>query len=159
MRWDEVRRTMPDLARDVEESMDLGNHKSLATLRADGAPRVSAIEARFIDEDLWLASMWGTPKARDLRRDPRLALHSPSLEPGTWTGDAKIAGRAEEVHDPAAHEHFVEAAGTAPPGASFHLFRVDVDEIVVLRLGDPPDHIVARRWVPGADVVVTTILS
>ncbi len=149
---------MPDLAAEVEESMDLGNHKTLATLRPDGSPRVSAIEARFIGGELWLASIWRTPKALDLHRDPRLALHSSSLEPGVWEGDAKIAGRAVEVDEPGAHERFAEAAGTAPPGTSFHLFRVDVDEVVVLRLGDPPDHIAARRWVPGG-AIVATILS
>ncbi len=138
--------------------MGLGNHKTLATLRPDGAPRVSAIEARFIGDDLWLASMWRTPKALDLRRDPRLALHSPSLEPGVWEGDAKVAGRAEEIGDPAAHERFAEAAGTAPPGEAFHLFRVDAHEVVVLRLAESGDHIVARTWRPGTDVV-TTILS
>ena len=36
-------------------------------------------------------------KARDLQRDPRYALHSGSEDPDGWTGDAKIAGVAEEV--------------------------------------------------------------
>ena len=36
-------------------------------------------------------------KARDLRRDPRFALHSGSDEPDDWSGDAKLAGIAEEV--------------------------------------------------------------
>ncbi len=38
-------------------------------------------------------------KALDLLRDPRFALHSASI--GTnWKGDAKLAGRAEEITHP-----------------------------------------------------------
>lgn len=156
MRWADIERIVPDLAREARASMDVGNHKTLATIRQDGSPRISAVEARFIDGNLVIASMWRTPKAHDLRRDPRMALHSWSAEPEVWLGDAKIAGRAEEVTDPAAHERVREVAGTAPPGR-FHLFRILVDEVVVLRLGDPPDHIVARRWVPGGEVVATIL--
>ncbi len=157
LRWGEVLRTVPELAREAQASMDVGNHKALATLREDGSPRVSAIEARFIDDDLWLASILDTPKVLDLCRDPRLALHSSSPEPDVWMGDAKIAGRAEEVSDPAIREGYADAAGTAPPGG-FRLFRVLVAELVVLRLGDPPDHIVARRWVPGSDITTTVLM-
>lgn len=147
--WAQVARTVPGLASDALASLDVGNHKTLATLRADGSPRISGTEARVVDGELWIGSMWMTPKARDLRRDPRYALHSWSAEPEVWMGDAKVAGRAEEVDDDAARARLVEAAGTAPPGR-FHLFRLDVDEIVVLRLGETQDHIVARRWTPGS---------
>jgi len=127
-----------------------------ATVRDDGSPRISGIEARVVDGDLWMASMWMTPKAVDLRRDPRFALHSWSAEPDVWMGDAKVAGRVEEIDDDAARARLAEAAGTAPPGR-FHLFRCDVDEVVVLRLAMSQDHIVVRRWTPRTDMR-TTIL-
>jgi hypothetical protein len=71
-------------------------------------------------------------KALDLQRDPRFALHSGSDDPPDWPGDAKIAGRAVEVSE---------------PGATSHRFRLDISELVVVRLGEPRDHLVieARR--------------
>ncbi len=155
--WAEVAREVPELASDALASLDLGNHKMVATIRPDGSPRVSATEARVVDGTLWMAFMWMTPKARDLRRDPRYALHSWSAEPEVWMGDAKVAGRAVEVDDEAARTRLVEAAGTAPPGR-FHLFRCDVDEVVVLRLAETLDHIVVRTWTPG-DPVRTSVLG
>jgi hypothetical protein len=76
-------------------------------------------------------------KALDLQRDPRYALHSGSPDPDDWRGDAKIAGLAEEVTE---------------PGADSHRFRLDVAELVVVRLGDPADHIVIEAWHEGRGV-------
>lgn len=154
MRWHEVVAAQPDLARGARAFFDIANHKVLGTVRPDGSPRVSAIEARFVDDDLWFASMAGSPKSRDLLGDPRFDLHSPSAEPDVWIGDAKLAGRAELVVDPAARARLVEAAGTAPPG-DFDLFRLRVEHVVVVRLGDPPDHLVITSWRPGHRVRVT----
>jgi hypothetical protein len=97
--------------------------------------------------------MPGSRKALDLRRDPRLALHSASLDPPedptTWPGDAKLAGRAVEVDDPALKERF--AGGGGQPDEP-HLFRVDITEVVHTRVGDPADHLVIELWQPGRDV-------
>jgi hypothetical protein len=88
-------------------------------------------------------------KALDLQRDPRFALHSGSDDPPKWRGDAKIAGRVEEVTDP---EPIAAISGEgAPPGPS-HLFRADIVELVVVRLGEPPDHIVIESWHTGRGV-------
>jgi hypothetical protein len=96
--------------------------------------------------------MPGSRKALDLRRDPRLALHSasqdPPEDPTTWPGDAKLAGRAVEVDDPALKERF---AGGGEPGEP-HLFRVDITELVHTRVGDPADHLVIELWQPDRDV-------
>jgi hypothetical protein len=77
------------------------------------------------------------------------ALHGGSDDPPEWRGDAKLAGRAIEVNDP---ERIAEINGEgAPPGPS-HLFRADIAELVVVRLGDPPDHIVIESWHAGRGV-------
>jgi hypothetical protein len=131
--------------------MDLRVHKTLATVRRDGSPRISGIEARFIEGDLWLGSMLDSPKSRDLAADPRFALHSGSTEPDVWGGDAKVAGTLSEVLDRDEKTVYVEAAGTAPPGG-FHLYRADITEVVLIRLGDPPDHLHAQRWTPQTGV-------
>src|SRR5215213_7781883 len=96
--WSEVEAAAPELVARARATMDAHKHKVLATLRRDGSPRVSGIEATFTDGELWLGMMPGSRKAHDLRRDPRLALHSatedPPDDPTAWPGDAKLTGRA-----------------------------------------------------------------
>jgi hypothetical protein len=96
--------------------------------------------------ELWLGSMWLAVKALDLRRDPRFALHSGSVDPPAWNGDAKVAGRVEEITDP---ERVAAVNGGEAPGGRSHLFRCDVTELVVVRLGDPADHLVIESWHQG----------
>jgi hypothetical protein len=150
--WKEIEAAAPELAGRARAVFDAHKHKLLATLRRDGSPRISGIEATFADGELWLGMMPRSRKALDLRRDPRLALHSTSFDPPddptTWAGDAKLAGRAVEVDDPALKERFV---GGGPPGGA-HLFRVDVTELVHTRVGDPADHLVIELWQPGRGV-------
>jgi pyridoxamine 5'-phosphate oxidase-like protein len=152
--WKEFEAEAPELAGRVRAAFDAHRHKLLATLRRDGSPRISGIEATFADGELWLGMMPGSRKALDLRRDPRLALHSASLDPpeddpAGWPGDAKLAGRAVEVSDPALKERL--AGGSGQPDES-HLFRVEVAEVVHTRVGDPADHLVIELWRPGRGV-------
>jgi hypothetical protein len=151
--WKEFEAAAPELAGRARAAFDAHRHKLLATLRKDGSPRISGIETTFADGELWLGMMPGSRKALDLRRDPRLALHSASLDPPddptTWAGDAKLSGRAVEVDDPALKERF--AGGGGQPDES-HLFRVDVTEVVHTGVGDPADHLVIELWQPGREV-------
>ena len=147
--WSDVETEVPELAALARDFLDAHVHKTLATLRRDGSPRISGTEVDFADGELWLGSMWRAVKAIDLRRDPRFALHSGSADPPDWTGDAKLSGRAEEVTDPERKAAIIGA--DAPPGPS-HLFRADIDEVVVVRLGDPADHLVIESWHAGRGV-------
>src|SRR5690348_14582075 len=106
----ELEREQPEFAARVQAAFDAHGHKILATLRRDGSPRVSGIEARFRDGELWLAGMPRSVKFVDLRRDPRMALHSGSDEPDAFRADAKVSGRAVEVTDPAELAAFAERA-------------------------------------------------
>jgi hypothetical protein len=146
--WREVEAAVPELAGRARAAFDAHKHKVLATLRKDGSPRISGIEATFADGELWLGMMPGSRKALDLRRDPRLALHSASIDPPDdptgWAGDAKLAGRAVEVDDPA---RLAKLGGDQAGEA--HLFRVEVTEVVHTRVGDPPDHLVIELWQEG----------
>jgi hypothetical protein len=146
--WRQIEAEVPEFAARVRAILDAHRHKTLATLRRDGSPRVSGTEATFQDGDLWFGSMWQARKALDLRRDPRFALHGAATDPGDpaeWPGDAKLAGRVEEVTDPARIQAINQEA---PPGPS-HLFRADITEVVLTRVGDPPDHLVIESWHEG----------
>jgi hypothetical protein len=141
-RWCDIEAEAPELAAEARRYLDAFTHKTLATLRRDGSPRISGTEAEFADGDLWLGSMWRSVKALDLRRDPRFALHSGSVDPPGWRGDAKLAGTLEEITDP----EVIEARRGNAPAGPMHLFRADVTELVVVRLGEPADHIVIEAW-------------
>ena len=43
--WDEVARSAPELATAVQRLFDAHKHRTMATLRRDGSPRISGIEA------------------------------------------------------------------------------------------------------------------
>ena len=146
-RWQEILDAAPEFAAQVTSVFDAHKHKVVATLRRDGAPRVSGNEARFLEGELLLGMMPRSVKANDLLRDPRLAIHSATIDPELTEGDAKIAGQVIEVPDGAFKTRYLEVQGD--PGGPFHLFRVDIEEVVLTRIGDPADHLVIESWHPG----------
>jgi hypothetical protein len=147
--WSEFEAEAPELATRVRERLEAHKHKTIATLRRDGSPRISGTEAQFRDGELWMGSMWQALKARDLQRDPHFALHSGSDEPDAWTGDAKLAGVAEEITDP---ERVREINGAAAQGGPSHLFRLDVREVSTVGVDEARKHLVIEVWKPGEGV-------
>jgi hypothetical protein len=148
-RWQDIVSSAPDFAAAVRDHLDAGVHKTIATLRVDGSPRISGTESFFAAGDMWIGSMPNARKALDLRRDPRYALHSASLDPPDWPGDAKLSGRAEEIVD---HERRLEvfrSRGSDPPSPDSHLFRLDIEEAVLIGLNDARDRLVVELWRPG----------
>jgi hypothetical protein len=147
--WSQFEAEAPALADRVRARLDAHKHKTIATIRRDGSPRISGTESEIKDGELWIGSMWQARKARDLQRDPRFALHSGSDEPSHWTGDAKLAGVAEEITDPG---RIKEINGdSAPPGPS-HLFRLDLHEVSTVGLDDERKAIVIEVWTPGRGI-------
>lgn len=47
--WKGIEQAEPDFAARVRRLFDGGRHKTIATLRAEGSPRMSAIECEFSD--------------------------------------------------------------------------------------------------------------
>ena len=150
-RWHDFAAEAPDLAEEARRFLDAHRHKTIATLRRSGAPRLSGIEVFFVGDDLWFGSMWRAQKALDLRRDPRFALHSGSDDPPTWRGDVSISGIAEEVEDDHAKAS-IAAALESGPGGDWHLFRADVTEVVAVRLTEAGDRLELDIWNPGSGV-------
>ena len=145
--WSEFEAEAPELAARVRERLDAHGHKTIATIRRDGSPRISGTEAQFRDGELWIGSMWNALKARDLQRDPRFALHSGSDDPDHWIGDAKVAGVAEEITD----RERVEEVNGAEVGPS-HLFRLDLTEVSTVGLTEDRKALVIELWKPGEGV-------
>jgi hypothetical protein len=144
-------RDVPELADRAQRVFDAYKHKTIATLRADGSPRVSGIELDFLGDDVWFGSMPGSRKSADLRRDPRFAIHSATVDAELTDGDAKLAGRAE-LATGATFDRYVEhrrASGLDVPEGEFDLFRAEIEELVVVRIGEPADHLLIETWRAG----------
>ena len=138
--WRDFERAEPRFAGRVRALFEARRHKTIATLRADGSPRISGIETEFAGGELRFGSMTGARKGTDLRRDPRFALHSASDDPDEgherlWPGDAKIAGRAV-------------AAGRLAAGPEGDLFRADITEVVLTHLDDDATKLIVEYWTP-----------
>jgi len=139
--WQNVEQAEPELARRVQALFDARRHKTIATVRADGSPRISGIEAAFEDGELVFGSMPNARKGADLRRDPRFALHSATVDPvvgseAQWPGEAKISGRAI-------------ATGPAAEGPDGERFRADIAEVVHTRLNEEATMLVVEWWTPA----------
>jgi hypothetical protein len=138
--WKEVEVADPAFAGRVRALFDAHRHKTIATLRADGSPRISGIETQFENGELIFGSMPNARKGADLRRDPRFALHSATVDPvegaeAQWPGESKIAGRAI-LDGPSA-------------GEDGERFRADIAEVVHTHLNETATRLVVEWWTPS----------
>lgn len=136
-RFSEIEMDAPAFAARIREAFEAGTNKTLATIRADGSPRISATELEFRDGGVTLGMMPGSMKLRDVERDPRVAVHSPTIEPPPGTvADAKLAGvlTARAPYD------------GGPPGSYFEL---DIAEAVFTWVDVAAGVLVVESWHPG----------
>lgn len=139
--WQEVEQAEPEFARRVRGLFDAHRHKTIATVRADGSPRISGIETAFEEGDLVFGSMPNARKGADLRRDARFALHSATIDPiegaeAQWPGEAKISGRAI-------------ASGSITDGPDGDRFTADIAEVVHTHLDEKATMLVIEWWTPA----------
>lgn len=132
--WHEFTEEAPELASAVRARFEANKHHVLATLRADGSPRVSGTEVAFSGKELTMGSMPQARKARDLRRDGRCALHANPGDGSMAGGDAKVSGTAVEM----------------PSTDASHAFRIELSEAVLTAVEG--DQLVITRWAPGEGV-------
>lgn len=147
--WQEFADQEPELAAAARARLESARHHVLATVRADGAPRVSGTEVAWYGGQLTLGSMPGARKARDLQRDGRFALHTNPGD-GTMTDpDVKIAGVATEV---TGDEQAAWVTEVQPPQSDAHLFRCAITEVVTTEVSDDQTHLVITSWTPERGV-------
>lgn len=142
--WGDFSKLEPEMSAKVEQLFSIRKHKTIATLRADGSPRISGIECEFSDAQLTFGSMEGARKSADLHRDPRFALHSPTVDPvdgdeAGWPGEAKIAGTAKSVG-------LISEDGV-PIGEQF---EAEIAEVVFVHLDEAATKLVIEWWTPVA---------
>jgi hypothetical protein len=138
--WREFAADAPELAARVRTIFNAGTNKTMATSRADGSPRISATELVIDDDAVTLGMMPGSRKLADVLRDPRVAIHSPTIEPpaapSAWRGDAKVAGVLRSR----------SPAEGAVPGTYFEL---GLTEVVLTRVDETETSLLVEAWHPG----------
>lgn len=126
-----------DLAAAVKQRFAANLHHVIGTIRPDGAPRLSGTEVSFDDQHVRVGMMPSSNKLADVRRDPRIEIHSAPLEADLRAGDAKLAGVLVDA----------EPDRPAPEGA---MFRLDLALVSLVRVEH--DELVITSWRPGRGV-------
>jgi hypothetical protein len=115
----------------------------LATVRADGGPRLHPVNPIIADGRLWVFVV-PSPKLEDLRRDGRYALHSTGA--ADVDDEFYLDGRARVV-DAAAARSAAEAACHFPVPAHHVLVELGLEHALWAHYASPPsfppDY---RRW-------------
>lgn len=130
-----------------------GNLCMLATLRADGSPRISPLEPRVFEGELWLIGMPNTTKFKDLERDPRFCLHTATVDTQVGDGDAKLFGAVRNVQDEALHQRWADAlfeeSGFDLRGQKFdHFYAADLTGASSVEIVDGK-YMEVTIWKPG----------
>ncbi len=145
MNWDSFQSSAGILGERVRALLERPGVVLVATIRRDGTPRLSPVEPFFWDRELWLGMMWRSLKAADLRRDPRILVHSVISSPDGGKGEAKVRGKAILETAVARQSAFCRAVAVAlphwgePDPERIELFRVDVDSACLINYVDPGD--------------------
>ena len=157
--WREVAAAAPELAEAVRAYLDAHVHKTLATLRKDGSPRISGIEASFADGELWFGGLWRSQKALDLQRGsplrPTQRIGRPTRVDGRREGRRPGGGdhRPGQDRGSARRRRWRCATGARPPVPSRR--RGDRDRPRRRARGPSRDQVVARgSWRQAHDAAL-----
>ena len=157
MRWADIESRQPGLA-------EIGRRRLLdpgvvlvCTLRRDGSPRLSPVEPYVPDGDLLLSMLWQSRKAADLLRDPRILVHSIVTSRDGGEGELKVRGTARPIDEEDVQRAYASAVadslGWRPEPGRFHLFGVDVDDVVFIEYDDATGDQHVAAWPPGREFV------
>jgi Pyridoxamine 5'-phosphate oxidase len=157
MEWSDVARRQPGLAALAERRLIDPGVVLVATIRRDGTPRLSPVEPLVMDGRLWLSMMWGSRKAADLDRDPRVLVHSVITSRDGGEGELKVRGSARGCTDPQVQGRYIEAVartlGWRPEAGRFHLFSLDIRHVTFIRYDDATGDQHVALWPPAREFV------
>lgn len=143
--WSDFELAEPEMAAIGRELLERHQLAYLATVRADGAPRLHPVSPQIIDGHLYVCTPRTSPKARDQVRDGRYVMH---MLPGDADAEFRVRGRARLLADPA------EIARVCERGPHYfrpdeHLFEYDIEEAAMAHwqnVGQPGTYAVRRNW-------------
>jgi catechol 2,3-dioxygenase-like lactoylglutathione lyase family enzyme len=143
--WQEFAAAAPDLGAFGLRRLE-GRVAYLATARADGAPRVHPVSPFIGQGRLFVYMEPSSPKAHDLRRDDRYALHGSVEDSGGGEGELSLSGRARLVTDAQGRALAFEAARAAgfSPKERYVMFALSIERaLATTYVGDD---IKRMRW-------------
>jgi hypothetical protein len=134
MCWVDFEVAAPEMGQTARSLIERFGFIYMATLRRDGAPRISPVEAHIVHGRLMVVMVAASRKAHDVARDPRVTLQSPiadSADPGV---ELKLRGRVAEVDQTqrAATTEVVEALSGWRPRQSWLFLAVEIEAVAVL---------------------------
>lgn len=132
--WADFAAEAPGLAAAVAARFLGHRHHVIATIRRDGSPRASGTEVDLADgQELRVGMMPASHKLADVRRDPRVEIHSAPLELDLAAGDAKVAGRLVE---------------TGPADGGGAMLALRIERVSLVRVDG--DELAFQVWRPDA---------
>lgn len=146
--WSALVAEAPTLAAPAQELFDRFGFVFVGTIRADGTPRISAVEVHVVDGHLMLVMVAGTQKACDLQRDRRLVVQTPVTDAGNPGSEFKLRGAALAA-DPALRDATataIQAASGWRPEQSWRFFDVDVQAASLLSWTPEEGDMILTRW-------------
>jgi len=138
MSWRRLEAEAPELAALAQAQLEAFGAAMLATLRADGAPQLDPIEPVFAEGELLVGSGRRTSKSRNLRRDPRVALHALVRGPDGADPDVKLLGRLRPSE--------IRAGWWTERAAEADVYALELEEAVVVHWDIPASRMRVRRW-------------
>ncbi len=157
MRWSEFAETVPRLATLGQARLIDPGVLLVGTVRRDGTPRISPVEPLLWDGDLWLSMLFGSLKASDLKRDPRILIHSIVTGRDGRAGEYKVRGRVVEESSLDLQRAYAEQVrlrlGWDPEPGRFHLFRVDLSDVTFIRYEEESGDQFVTLWPTGREFV------
>ena len=140
--WAEFEAGAPELAAFGKARLG-GGVAYLATVKADGGPRVHPVTPIIGEGRLFLFMEPTSPKGNDLKRDRRYALHCAVENSSGGEGEFHVAGKAIWVEDADTRAMAVKASSYAPR-ERYILFELGVEFAAsTVYQGDEP---VRRQW-------------
>ena len=126
--WTDFEQAAPELAGLGRERVERYGFMLLGTVRRDGTARISAVEVCLVKGHLAMSFIHGSRKERDVRRDPRILLHSPMLNAEDPNDEFKLRGRVVAIED----AELRAAAAVWNPPPELDPFTVDIESAAFL---------------------------
>ena len=150
MRWSEFAQQEPRLAALGHERLIDPGVVLVGTTRRDGTARISPVEPLIWQRDLWLSMLQGSYKAADLKRDPRILIHSIVTGRSGEHGEYKVRGQAVEEPEHTIQRGYADEVsarlGWTPEPGRFHLFRIDLHDVTFIRYEESSGDQFVTRW-------------
>ena len=157
MRWAEMEQRQPNLAAIGRQRLIDPGVLLIATIRRDGTPRLSPVEPFIMAGHLFLSMLWQSRKAADLMRDPRILVHSIVTNRDGGDGEFKVRGTVQAEDDRLVQRRYAASVaaslGWQPEPGRFHLFSIDIEDVVYLWYDDNTGDQYLAAWPPGRESV------